>query len=68
MNNKRIVLAGGSGLLGRLLAQYFSARNYDICVLSRNPGSNAHARVAPWDARTVGDWQCEIDGAFAVIN
>ncbi len=68
MNTKRIVLAGGSGLLGQLLARYFSARNYDVCVLTRNPDDNAHARVVQWDARTVGDWQREIDGAFAVIN
>ncbi len=75
--NKRIVLAGGSGLLGRMLAQYLGVKGYEIVVLSRSPenyvtAKNAESakkvKVLQWDARTVGEWVREIDGAFAVIN
>jgi uncharacterized protein (TIGR01777 family) len=67
--NQRIVLAGGSGLLGRMLAQHLNAKGYDIVVLSRfAQHSEGGTTFVPWDARTVGDWWREMDGAFAVIN
>lgn len=72
--NRRIVLAGGSGLLGKMLAQYLGAKGYEIVVLSRSAkvcstAKNAkEIRFIQWDGRTCGDWAKEIDGAFAVIN
>jgi uncharacterized protein (TIGR01777 family) len=74
--SKRIVLAGGSGLLGRLLAEQLLAKGNDVVVLSRSaPEGNQKAksedrkvRFAQWDARSVGGWDKELDGAFAVIN
>jgi uncharacterized protein (TIGR01777 family) len=67
--NRRIVLAGGSGLLGKLLAQHLRAQHYEIVVLSRAPQSSTqNVRTLQWDSRTVGDWARELDGAFAVIN
>lgn len=66
---KRIVLAGGSGLLGRLLADSFTRTGHEVVILSRVPhAKSAAARFAVWDAKSVGDWQRELDGAFAVIN
>src|SRR4051794_29904749 len=66
---KRIVLAGGSGLLGHLLAERLAKKGYEIVVLSRSVHElTPHAKFVVWDARTVGDWQRELDGAFAVIN
>lgn len=69
--SKRIILAGGSGLLGRMLAQYLVTKGYQVVVLSRS-GRNSSmpndVRVQQWDARTIGDWARELAGAFAVIN
>lgn len=63
------MLAGGSGLLGKMLAQNFASHGYAVVVLSRSARESApNARFVSWDAKTVGDWQCELDGAFAVIN
>ena len=39
-DNRRIVLAGGSGFLGGLLARYFSTRNWDVVVLARGASTS----------------------------
>ena len=63
----RIVIPGGSGQVGTILARAFHARGDDVTILSRNP-SRALWRVAPWDAETLGHWTQHIDGADVVIN
>ena len=66
---KRVVLAGGSGFLGRLLAQRLDAFDYDVVVLTRSEAARiGGARAVPWDGKTLGDWSGEIDGAEALIN
>jgi uncharacterized protein (TIGR01777 family) len=66
---KRIILAGGSGFLGRELAVFFSKQNWEVVILTRHPAS-AHAgvREVHWDAKTLGAWVKEIDGSIAVVN
>lgn len=63
----KIVLPGGSGQVGTLLARSFAAEGHEIVVLSRHV-SRAPWRVVGWDAATVGDWARELDGADVVIN
>jgi uncharacterized protein len=63
----KIVLAGGSGQVGTVLARAFQADGHEVVVLSRQPAS-APWRTVAWDARTMGDWAREIDGADVVIN
>lgn len=63
----RIVIAGGSGNLGRLLARHWRARGYDIMVLSRE------ANIAPWpsvrwDGRTADSWIRELEGSDVIVN
>lgn len=56
----RIVIPGGSGHLGTLLARDFQRRGDDVVVLSRNP------QVQPWK---VEPWsRAAFDGADVVIN
>jgi uncharacterized protein len=64
----RIVIAGGSGFVGRALLEEL-AGNYETVVLSRSskPVDGAD-RVAVWDAKTVGPWREEFEGARAVVN
>ena len=63
----KFVIAGGSGHLGTLLARARSAAGDEVVVLSRTP-QPAPWRVVAWDARTVGPWAAELEGAGAVIN
>jgi uncharacterized protein len=62
----KIVLAGGSGSLGQVLARSLGQSGHDIVVLSR--GSREAPGFVHWDGRTLGSWVQELDGADAVIN
>ena len=33
----KIILAGGSGFLGSVLADYFAAKGMEVVILTRNP-------------------------------
>lgn len=68
MKARKIILAGGSGFLGQLLAGHLQARGWEPLVLTRKPSPGARFREVAWDARTVGDWARELEGAEAVIN
>jgi hypothetical protein len=63
----KIVLPGGSGQVGTLLARAFVADGHEVAVLSRRHG-DAPGRSVSWDGETIGDWTAEIDGADVVIN
>ena len=64
----RVVLAGGSGFLGRALAAEFARAGYEPVVLTRRPAKNSRVRQVGWDGRTVGAWARELEGAAAVVN
>ena len=63
----KIVLAGGSGHLGVLLAEGFLAEGHEIVILTRDPRPSPW-RVARWDGETPGSWVSEIDGSDVVVN
>jgi len=63
----KIVIPGGSGKVGTVLARAFHAEGHDVLVLSRNPKQEPW-RVRSWDGRTLAQWAEEIDGADVVIN
>ena len=63
----KIVIPGGTGQVGTVLARAFMADGHEVVVLSRNPGK-APWRIVHWDGATVTAWAAEIDGADAVIN
>lgn len=63
----KVVIPGGTGQVGTILARVFQGNGHEVVVLSRKP-IPAPWRVVGWDGRTLGDWTKEIDGADAVIN
>jgi uncharacterized protein (TIGR01777 family) len=63
----KIVIPGGSGQVGTVLARAFEADGHDVVVVSRHP-HHASWHVEWWDAETLGDWANEIDGADVVVN
>ncbi|WP_459558080.1 epimerase [Lacunimicrobium album] len=65
----RVVIAGGSGFLGTSLAVALEERGYEVVVLSRREEArHVGWRVVKWDARSVGEWVRELDGAVALVN
>lgn len=63
----KVVLAGGSGALGRRLAEDVRRRGGDVVVLTRTPRDDVDHRQVVWDGRSVGAWATELAGAV-VIN
>lgn len=71
MNKGKVILAGGSGFLGRSLARHLLDAGYDdVVVLTRSDAATDRAGVrhVTWDGKTQGEWSRELDGAVAVIN
>ena len=64
-----IILAGGSGFLGTVLADHFAAEGHRVVVLTRSPKARSGAvREVRWDGETLGAWAGELEGARALIN
>ena len=63
----KIVIPGGSGQVGSLLARTFQQDGHEVVVLSRTPLS-ASWRVVTWDAQSLGAWTAELENADVVIN
>ena len=63
----KIVIPGGSGQVGRVLARYFHAKGDEVTVLSRTNRREPWL-VVPWDGQTLDRWATVIDGADVVIN
>ncbi len=64
---RKIVLAGGTGQVGTILARHFHAAGDDVVVLSRAPRA-ARWRTVAWDATTLGPWTSELEDADVVIG
>src|SRR5437870_4457919 len=65
----KIILAGGSGFLGRLLAGHFARGGSEVVILTRKPQPQAAPiREVGWDGKKLGEWSKEVEGARAVIN
>ncbi len=67
MQPMKIVIPGGTGQVGNLLAHHFHSSGHAVVVLARTP-QPAPWRVVAWDANTLGDWSAELDAADVVIN
>ena len=66
---KKIILAGGTGLIGRLLATHFNNRQYEVVVLTRCSSSEMNGiRFNHWDPEAPTDLHKIIDGAHALIG
>lgn len=65
----RVVIPGGSGYLGQALSKQLAARGDDVVVLTRGRSQrNETSRSVSWDARSIGDWIEELDGADAIVH
>ena len=67
MEIMKIVIPGGTGQVGTVLARAFQRDRHQVVVLSRAP-DKAPWRIVSWDAATLGPWANDIDGADVVIN
>jgi len=63
----KVVLAGGSGALGRRIADDLAGRGDEVVILTRRVRDGIPHRQVVWDGRTPGAWADELAGA-AVVN
>lgn len=67
----RIIITGGSGLIGNALTTELVKDCREVIVLSRNPervNLPPGARAVKWDGKTTRGWAELVDGAYAVVN
>ena len=70
---KKIIVTGGTGFIGRALCSLLTGAGYDMYVLTRSPESASRimgktAKPLHWDAKTSRGWADEADGAYAIVN
>lgn len=69
--SKRIIITGGTGFIGRSLANQLLASGYASALIGRSEpkwlAASPHQFVR-WDGRTVGDWAAQLDGCSAIVN
>lgn len=69
MSGKRVVIAGGTGFIGRALGKELRTRNYDVVLLTRQPRKwDDGIEVAIWSPGSIGEWIKHLDGAAAIVN
>ena len=68
----RVLITGGTGLIGRALSANLAADGREVIVLSRSPEQGTplpdRAQVERWDARTAEGWGHLANGAGAIVN
>ncbi|MDQ2840357.1 MAG: TIGR01777 family oxidoreductase [Acidobacteriota bacterium] len=63
----QIVIPGGSGQVGQILARHFHEQGHHVTTISRH-ARPAEWRTIRWDGLELGDWVQDIDGSDVVIN
>lgn len=62
---KNIVIAGGTGFLGKILETYFTKKGYAVKLLTRNPTAPNHVY---WNAKDLGKWTNSLENIHVLIN
>jgi uncharacterized protein (TIGR01777 family) len=69
----RVIILGGTGMIGKPLAANLASSGYEVIVLTREPskrrrGFSTKIKLRKWDGRTPQGWGELVDGAEAIIN
>lgn len=68
----RVIITGGTGLIGKALANSLAHDHHEVIVLSRNKNKTAGlsngVQLMQWDSSTADGWGHLVDGAGAVVN
>jgi uncharacterized protein (TIGR01777 family) len=69
----RVIITGGTGLVGSALAENLVRDQHEVIVLSRSPERKADqipagATAVKWDARSASGWGHLAEGADAIVN
>ena len=67
MKPMRIVIPGGSGQVGQVLARHFHSQGHEVTVLTRAPRLTPW-RTIHWDGVSAGEWVSALEGSDVCIN
>jgi uncharacterized protein (TIGR01777 family) len=67
MSRWRVIIPGGSGQIGQVLARHFHGLGHQVTVIARRPAKKPWRHIV-WDGQQLGSWADELDGADIVIN
>ena len=66
---KKVIIAGGSGFIGKKLSDHYNAKGYEVVILTRKENcEESGIRYVNWDAKNIGPWSKELEGASIIIN
>lgn len=68
----RVIVAGGTGLIGRQVTKELARNGYEVVILSRNPEKVISlpkgVEVVAWDGESTQGWSEHVNGVQAVVN
>jgi uncharacterized protein (TIGR01777 family) len=65
----KIILAGGNGYLGQVLAEYYRNLSNEVIILSRKPKTaDGNIKTLLWDGINEGAWVGQVKGADLIVN
>jgi len=69
----KIIISGGTGLIGTALAEDLLSDGNEVILLSRDPDRHEHkmpagAKLVRWDAQSAAGWGHLAEGADAIVN
>jgi uncharacterized protein len=68
MSMKKVILAGGSGFLGKCIVNHFKSTAKIIVLTRGEPRKNENVQYVQWDGRTLGSWAELFEGTDVLIN
>lgn len=68
-SNSNVIIAGGSGLIGKALSSRLCELGYQPVILSRRPRRiQEGVEFEQWDGKSLGPWAQKLENATAIVN
>lgn len=65
----KIVVAGGTGLIGQELVKHFSKQKHELIILARSSKKPKYnEKYIKWDGKTIGSWVNNLKNTDVLIN
>lgn len=66
---KKVIIAGGTGFIGKYLSKYFLKKGFEVVILSRGKSKTENQiRYVNWDGKNLSEWKNELENSFLLIN
>ena len=66
--SRRVVIAGGNGQVGQVVARHFHRRGDAVVIVAREESRSKPWRTVVWDGTNLGAWADQLEDADVLIN